>query len=173
LDEALAENQYVICAMRSAPLLFNCSQGLNFNWDTLTCDYVSSIRSHSQGPVFYPFPPHTKPAPEPEEPRRPEIRIVSEDGIQRPIPRRKVLTVNRKMNPLDDLPFPFPIDMVPILRPIFDEDGLIPRPYPVDDASFPIPQDVPAPRPFPVEMVPILRPEQDPISKPVDKIHPF
>jgi hypothetical protein len=64
----LPPNQYVICSMRYYPLIFNCSDGLEWNWGTLTCDYPQRVKlSQSQGPVFYPFPVHTKPYIPPEE----------------------------------------------------------------------------------------------------------
>lgn len=46
--QELAANQYVVC-FRGKPLIFNCSEGLFFNWSTMSCDFPYE-RSGQQAP---------------------------------------------------------------------------------------------------------------------------
>jgi len=130
--QELTASQYVVC-VGGEPIIFNCSEGLFFNWSTMSCDFPYERRSRSP------------PQPSNETSIPGDLDLLEPAGpIQVPIsPQWPVPIWTRQQLP----GFPYPLPPYPVTKP----DPSVVVPVPVGGLPpFPLPYPPPHTKPFPI-----------------------
>lgn len=128
--QELTASQYVVC-VGGEPIIFNCSEGLFFNWSTMSCDFPYERRSGS---------PPQQPSNETFIPGNLDL-IQPAGPIQVPIsPQWPVPIWSRQLQG-----YPYPVPPYPITKP--DPSQILP--VPVGGLPYPLPYPPPHTKPFP------------------------
>ncbi len=128
--QELTASQYVVC-VGGEPLIFNCTEGLFFNWSTMSCDFPYERRSRSPQPSNETFIPG-------------DLDLIPAGPIQVPVSPQYPVPIWTRQRPLPSIPA-----TLPITKP--NPSELVP--VPVGGLPFPLPYPQPPPphtKPIPI-----------------------